>query len=368
MARMRSAEGILRTLWSNSVGMADKLLPNPEITALLADVRRDFFENGLALLHWAVDEHGAKNSLSASDLAAEFVPYLQSSEQLRTAIVTQSIRTLERDAAKALGSLVNSAALTLGILAVLVVVAVFFSRALFSPLMRLHSDVLALANGNNDTPRPVPAMAQEVDDIFAGLAILRDHIGAKRALEEEQRRLNRRLRRLAETDTLTGLLNRRALLTRIDAVFRRADRIGETLAVALFDIDHFKLVNDTHGHAVGDEVLAGVARLVESTLQSGDFLARIGGEEFVIILRHMDETTAFGRLERIRLLLAETPVQTATGLSVTASFGMAMRPAGSEIDWDGIFSLADQRLYLAKNNGRNRVVVDGISPETRRRA
>src|SRR5690606_13251573 len=99
---------------------------------------------------------------------------------------------------------------------------------------------------------------------------------------------NRRLRRLAETDSLTGLLNRRALMNRIDAVFRRADRIGEPLVVALVDIDHFKSVNDTYGHIVGDEVLAGVSRVIKSSLRKGDTLARIGGEEFVIILRRIE--------------------------------------------------------------------------------
>ncbi|RYE53190.1 MAG: GGDEF domain-containing protein, partial [Hyphomicrobiales bacterium] len=141
-----------------------------------------------------------------------------------------------------------------------------------------------------------------------------------------------------------------------------------SMAVVLFDIDHFKVVNDTHGHAVGDEVLSGVARLVDGALRTGDTLARIGGEEFVIILRRVDEDTAFNLLERLRILLAETPVQGKLGLKVTASFGVAMRPVGSAMDWDDIFSLADQRLYIAKGIGRNRVVNKGFSPDTRQRA
>jgi diguanylate cyclase (GGDEF)-like protein len=151
-------------------------------------------------------------------------------------------------------------------------------------------------------------------------------------------------------------------------MFRRADRIGESMAVVLFDIDHFKFVNDTHGHAVGDEVLSGVARLADSTLRRGDTLARVGGEEFVLVLRRVDEAMVRNLLEKLRIQLSETPVQGKLGIKVTASFGAAMRPAGSAMGWDEMFSVADQRLYIAKGSGRNRVIMQGYSPETRQRA
>jgi len=306
--------------------------------------------------------------LSPAQLTADFVPGVRSSELLRTAVVTHSVAAMNRSAESALRALISAALLTAATLAVLVIVAVVFRRTLFSPLMRLHDDVLALAGGDHREPAPLDGMAREVGNIFTGLAVLRQNLTEKRLLEDEQRRLNRRLRRLAETDTLTGLLNRRALLSRVGAMFRRADRIGESLAVVLFDIDHFKVVNDTHGHAVGDEVLSGVARLIEGTLRTGDTLARIGGEEFVLILRRADHITAYNLLERMRILLCETPVQGKLGLKVTASFGVAMRSAGSAQDWDDIFSLADQRLYMAKGAGRNCIVTEGFSPQTRQRA
>lgn len=368
LQRMQATDGIIRSLWSTSVSLADKLLPDPEITSLVQAVQSDFFDNALVLALDAAEIHTADNSLSPAELTANYVPGMRSSELLRTAVVTHSVAAMNRSAENSLRALISAALLTAAILAVLVIVAVVFRRTLFSPLMRLHDDVLALASGDHSEPAPLEGMAREVGNIFTGLGVLRQNLAEKRLLEDEQRRLNRRLRRLAETDTLTGLLNRRALLSRVGAMFRRADRIGESLAVVLFDIDHFKVVNDTHGHAVGDEVLSGVARLIERSLRTGDTLARIGGEEFVLILRRADHITAYNLLERMRILLGETAVQGKLGLKVTASFGVAMRSAGSAQDWDDIFSLADQRLYMAKGAGRNCIVTEGFSPQTRQRA
>ena len=368
LQRMQATDGIIRNLWSTSVSQADKLLPDPEIVALVKAVQHDFFDGALLLALDAAENHTAHNSLSPVALTADYVPGMRSSELLRTAVITHAVAAMHRNAENSLKAFVSAALLTGAILAVLVIVAVVFRRTLFSPLMRLHDDVLALAGGDHSRPELPQGMAREVGNIFSGLDILRQNLTEKRILEEEQRRLNRRLRRLAETDTLTGLLNRRALLSRVGAMFRRADRIGESLAVALFDIDHFKVVNDTHGHAVGDEVLLGVARLIDGALRTGDTFARIGGEEFVLILRRADDITAYNLLERLRILLCETAVQSKLGLTVTASFGVAMRHAGSAQDWDDIFSLADQRLYMAKGAGRNCIVTEGFSPQTRQRA
>jgi diguanylate cyclase (GGDEF)-like protein len=368
LQRMQATDGIIRSLWSTSVSLADKLLPEPEITNLVQAVQRDFFDGALLLALDAAENHTADNSLSPAALTAEFVPGLRSSELLRTAVVRHAVAAMNRSAENALKALISAALLTGGILAVLVIVAVVFRQTLFAPLMRLQDDVLALASGDHSEPTLPKGMAREVGNIFSGLDVLRHNLTEKRLLEEEQRRLNRRLRRLAETDTLTGLLNRRALLSRVGAMFRRADRIGESLAVVLFDIDHFKVVNDTHGHAVGDEVLSGVARLIDGALRTGDTFARIGGEEFVLILRRADHITAYNLLERMRILLSDTAVQGKLELKVTASFGVAMRSAGSAQDWDDIFSLADQRLYMAKGAGRNCIVTEGFSPQTRQRA
>jgi diguanylate cyclase (GGDEF)-like protein len=368
LQRVRGTEGVVWSLWNTTVSMADKLLPGIEIAELVQAVRRDYFEGVLVSAIEDADKHTANNSLSPVDFTAKYVPGMRSSELLRSAVVQHGLASLARQAETARREIILSALLVIAIVLVLLIVAVAFRRDLFAPLMRLRDDVLSLARGNHSPPEPRRYAASEVTEIFSGLDVLRQSLAEKQQLEEERGRLNRRLRRLAETDSLTGLLNRRALMNRIDAVFRRADRIGEPLVVALVDIDHFKSVNDTYGHIVGDEVLAGVSRVIKSSLRKGDTLARIGGEEFVIILRRIEIGEVSALLERVRLAVAKTPVGDDISLGVTASFGVAMRPAGSQMEWDEMFSLADHRLYIAKDLGRNRVVMDGFPSGDRQRA
>ncbi|SFV30484.1 diguanylate cyclase (GGDEF) domain-containing protein [Devosia crocina] len=365
---MGQSEGIVHSLWMTGLSMADDLLGTPAVKALIEDVQADFFQGSLVLAHETIEKHAGQNTLSPWDFTAKFMPGLRSSELLRTAIVEAAIDALDADADKTMRSVINSVTLTTLVLLALISAAILLRRMLFAPLMQLHEHVLALARGDLGEPAPIGGVAREVSDIADGLATLRKHQAEKRALEQEQRQLNRQLRRMADTDTLTGLLNRRALLNRVDAIFRRADRIGESVGVALFDIDHFKAINDTHGHAVGDEVLAGVSRLINGALRTGDALARIGGEEFVLVLRHVDEAKAMDLLENYRQLLETTAVQRKMGIKVTASFGVAIRQAGSRLSWDEIFSISDQRLYVAKGSGRNRVIASGYSSATRRRA
>lgn len=159
----------------------------------------------------------------------------------------------------------------------------------------------------------------------------------------------------SQTDPLTGCLNRRSLLDAAVRDFSRARRNGSPYSVLLFDIDHFKAINDTHGHAVGDEVIRSLVNLVHSALRTEDLLGRIGGEEFVVFMADTDGAKAALVAEKLRSRIAGTPIAVhALTLSVTASIGIAeMRPAD-----DGPFAMierADARMYDAKKAGRNQV-------------
>jgi diguanylate cyclase (GGDEF)-like protein len=172
--------------------------------------------------------------------------------------------------------------------------------------------------------------------------------------------LNERLEEAASTDPLTGLPNRRtfsAYLTNRIAGRLRTPR-PSLLGLVMIDIDHFKRVNDRYGHAVGDEVLSEVgARLLNGT-RRGELPARIGGEEFALIMPETSEEELPGATERLRELIANTPIETAAGpLQITASIG-ASYSAGTSIDTEGdMFEVTDRALYEAKANGRNRVVI-----------
>ncbi len=161
---------------------------------------------------------------------------------------------------------------------------------------------------------------------------------------------------LAQTDELTGVLNRRGFFERVERM--RAAAPVPAAALMMLDIDRFKSVNDTLGHAVGDEVLRGFARTVSDCMRPGDLLARMGGEEFCLLLPGLDEEAAREFAEHIRRTLeGRTVAQTPAGpLSVTASFGIAaFGPDDGGLDLR--LRQADEALYAAKRDGRNRVVL-----------
>jgi diguanylate cyclase (GGDEF)-like protein len=167
--------------------------------------------------------------------------------------------------------------------------------------------------------------------------------------------LKERHRDLAEHDGLTGLFNRRAFDDHLARAIAREDRQGGRFALLLFDLDHFKKLNDTYGHPAGDAALVGAARLLDRLLRKGDLAARFGGEEFAAILPGSDEAGALKMAERVREALArDRVVFEGAKLAVTASFGTAVWPADGR-DAAGLVTAADRALYAAKQAGRNRV-------------
>ncbi|MEM1334702.1 MAG: GGDEF domain-containing protein, partial [Actinomycetota bacterium] len=157
-------------------------------------------------------------------------------------------------------------------------------------------------------------------------------------------------RRRAVIDPLTGCLNRRSLDMRADELGEQAARIPTSAAAIAFDVDHFKAINDEHGHAFGDRVLSHVAYVVRKQLRGSESVYRTGGEEFVVLLPSVTTGSAVDIAERLRAAIAGDPVE---GVSVTASFGVA--ESGSPFDMAGLLHAADQQVYAAKEAGRNRV-------------
>ena len=168
---------------------------------------------------------------------------------------------------------------------------------------------------------------------------------------------NARLEALAQTDPLTGLLNRRALTGRLAAELDRARRYSTILTMLMIDLDHFKRVNDTHGHLVGDEVLQETAALLQHLVRSVDVVARYGGEEFVVLLPETTVEGAMSFAERMRERVEATPFHGGAGtpLSLTTSIGVATYPASRVESVEDLFAHADAALYRAKAEGRNRV-------------
>ena len=188
------------------------------------------------------------------------------------------------------------------------------------------------------------------------LARVRIHTKLK-LLQDQLLEKNAQLEALSVTDVLTGLANRRRLMTRMDEEVQRARRYKTPLSVVMIDIDHFKLVNDTYGHAMGDEVLRNIGAMLKASVRTTDLAARYGGEELTLVLPHTDIPAAIQVAENLRQKFADM-VHELDGASLqkTISMGVAARDGQSEIPHaEDLLKHADEALYRAKQSGRNRV-------------
>ena len=170
---------------------------------------------------------------------------------------------------------------------------------------------------------------------------------------EQLERLQEQLRDQADHDHLTGLHNRRFLARELERL--SAARADEPVSLAVVDLDHFKAINDAHGHDAGDRVLVRVAALLLAELRECDIVVRTGGEEFVILLPGTESNAAIACAERLRAAIGQAPwEEIAAGMALTASVGVASSPGAT--DMDSLAKAADRRLYEAKRAGRDRVV------------
>ena len=189
------------------------------------------------------------------------------------------------------------------------------------------------------------------DTVRPTLQLLANHVGVALSNAEAVRRLEE----MATTDGLTGCLNKRAFLSELEQKLRSAMRFGRPLSLVVIDIDHFKTVNDTYGHASGDDVLRELGAVLRREKRDTDVVARFGGEEFCLLCEETDTSGATLLAERVREQLGELEFTTALGtLKVTASAGVATFPTDAG-GGKALFEAADQALYAAKNKGRNQV-------------
>ncbi|NQX93873.1 MAG: GGDEF domain-containing protein [Erythrobacter sp.] len=222
----------------------------------------------------------------------------------------------------------------------------------------LHYDI----HGYDGIPRSISVQAcnlfglgAKVVRVIAVVRDVTDQVSRERHLEDTAKAAAleaRAARELAETDSLTGLANRRRVMTQLDQMIVEARRLPQPLVLVVFDIDRFKQVNDTHGHLEGDQVLKRVAKIAEDFSREGDLIGRVGGEEFVWIIPGANHLLAEQMAERLRHAIAH-----GSGVgrvpNVTISVGLAqLHPGDTSLS---LFSRADNALYEAKDSGRNLV-------------
>lgn len=225
-----------------------------------------------------------------------------------------------------------------------------------------HSELPILAMTGHDDPRRRTELFHAGindyvtkppnEDEFA--ARINNLISNKR-LHDKVREQRQALLQLAMKDQLTNCHNRHSLVENAPKYIHDSLRYEHPLSIMILDLDHFKSINDEHGHDAGDRVLAEVGKLLTGSCRLGDLVARIGGEEFLIILPHCQAKDAVNKAEQIRSVIEDSRPG---GLKVTASIGIAFLSEEHGSDFDKLYKSADEAVYHSKNNGRNKVTLD----------
>ncbi len=227
---------------------------------------------------------------------------------------------------------------------------------------------IIMLTGREDRDLKIKGLEQGACDYVtkpfdAGELVARVKVQLKiKALQDELKRSNELLQELSNTDPLTQLHNRRYLTKVLNSELLRAERSGDSLALIMLDIDHFKKINDTYGHQNGDLVLATIARVSQKRLRCYDIAARYGGEEFVLVLPNANladgEEVAERLREEVQAIQFPPPLEK---LCVTISLGVAVFPSPQVDDMESLIRQADGALYRAKQKGRNRVETMGAA-------
>lgn len=218
-----------------------------------------------------------------------------------------------------------------------------------------------LLTASLDEATLLAAFEAGVDDVLAAPwspADVLARLGRRLALAAHCSRLVKErdeLKALSTTDGLTQTANQRAFQERLKEEFRRAQRYDDPMALILMDVDHFKAINDTHGHLAGDEVLQHVAKAIKSAVRETDFVARYGGEEFAVLLPKTHLAGALTVAERMSQALRATRAGVDGAIRVTASFGVSGFPGRGVTTSEQLFKTADEALYRSKREGRNKI-------------
>lgn len=261
--------------------------------------------------------------------------------------------------------------LVLSLLGLLILLTVL-SREVLAPLAQLAEMARKFGRGDLDPADGLAGGARELQQLSAALRDAAARTGArKQELEAEVERrtaelaganaelslMNARLQQLALTDPLTGLFNRRALEQALEHEVTRQKRGRRPFSLMMIDVDHFKNLNDTYGHAAGDVVLQGIARAIQQTLRASDIVARVGGEEFVVLLIDTELPHANTAADKVRLSVRAQNFrggETQPQGRVTVSVGVACWPRHGDTA-EAVLAAADKALYVAKGAGRDRV-------------
>lgn len=298
-------------------------------------------------------------SLTAAEFARQYVPLMHSITEFRDQVVDQAERVVRARRQAALLDLLGTSVATLLLASALFATVALFRRRVVQPLVGATRVISAIAHGDLNTGVPHVSYRDEIAEMFDAIRLLKANAIEKVQVERQRDDLMMELKVMAETDFLTGLANRRAFEKRAKRVCAEISEAEPAIALVMFDIDHFKQVNDSYGHGAGDRVLVIVAELCRATWRQSDLIARVGGEEFAVLVRVKQGEQAIEMAERLRQQLSGTDLRLEHGgiVKVTASFGIALALQTDSPALDALMKCADEMLYRAKAAGRNCIVV-----------
>ncbi|QIO35728.1 sensor domain-containing diguanylate cyclase [Bradyrhizobium sp. 1(2017)] len=293
------------------------------------------------------------------------------------------IVTASQPASVALAAAISSAQTILAIGAVTALIglslAMLVSRRIAGPIIAITGEADRIGRAHGPTMLARQSGSAEVVQLSRALRSLLRRIGLaeERTREAELRATENamqlqedmlKLRQLADTDFMTGLMNRRSFLAVADDAVAFCRRYKRNMATLMIDIDHFKKINDTHGHPAGDDAIKRVAEIVSQSIRTTDKAARFGGEEFVVLLREIDQETAALLADRIRTSIESATVRHGDiVIPITVSVGLALFDERDR-DVQDVIERADQGLYVAKKTGRNRTFLMPATDERAARA
>ena len=354
--RMRGRIAQLRVLVASRVSVGHV---TDAVRQAHARMERDYFGRADALVTQLLQsgERGGYG-MSTAQFAARYVPDMNAILGLRDALFDEGRARGEAMRAEQRRTMAVILGMT-GLHIALIVLGLFLvRRRVIKPLGRA-SEALDAMRDNRCVPLTAPVPGDEISAVFDGIAALQAQHQERTALEAERDKLIERLRVQSSTDFLTTLPNRRAFFEAAEAELARARRHGYGLVLLLLDVDHFKRINDTRGHAAGDRALVALTEVLKHSVRQGDIAARIGGEEFVVLLSHCEREDGLRFAERLRETVSTTLVDLGEGqepLRITVSIGLAdVRSHG--VGLDQLLSRADRAMYRAKNAGRDRIEV-----------
>ena len=302
--------------------------------------------------------------VTTGQFAERYVPTMRAITDFRDSVLHLAENDIREHRRAMLWVLLGSAAAVLSVLGALAWMIVSFRRDVVRPFVNATRLIDAIARGNLSLHIPTSFTRREIRAMFEAIRVLRINSIERRRLELERAHLMQELARMAETDPLTQLLNRRAFEDQSIAMCKVPAPKAPLIALVMFDVDHFKRINDTYGHAIGDEALRTVARLCRTDGPTADLVARIGGEEFAVMVWADSLEQARSVAERLRKRIAEAIVPTGTDVPcrMTASFGVAVARAADHPTLESLLKRADRLLYEAKLAGRNWVMTDPPLP------